>query len=262
MLDPALCTQSISKWLALKSMLITWLTTPTLIVLPLAVMIGLTWRCPRLPWKPQLRKVGIVILLAYFICTLPLTTALETKALVKFLPPDSGESVDAIVVLGRGKELRKSRADIAAQLWRDHRAPLIFVSGLGDAPQILELIKTQGIPTQVLKSEDCSRTTEENAQFTAIVLQPQGVKRILLVTDAPHMLRSLLTFQSKGFTVIPHSSPLPPDFAQGKKALMVFYEYPALISYSLQGHFRPQSAPVAKTPSQPLSGIPVRNSTD
>jgi len=65
----------------------------------------------------------------------------------------------------------------------------------------------------------------------------QGVKRILLITDPYHMLRSLLTFRHLGFKVIPHFSPIPPDLSPKDKALMVFYEYLALVSYGLKGRF-------------------------
>ncbi|HEY9741447.1 MAG TPA: YdcF family protein, partial [Coleofasciculaceae cyanobacterium] len=103
----------------------------------------------------------------------------------------------------------------------------------------------EGIPNQTLAYEECSRTTEENARFTATVLQPQGVKQILLITDSPHMLRSLLTFRSFGFTVIPYTSPVPANLASRTKALKVFSEYLALVGYGLQGRFRPQSLPEA-----------------
>lgn len=248
MLDPALCARPTSQWLVLKSMISTWLMTPKLVVLPLAVLIGLPWIIPRLRWKRQLSAFGTFLLLIYFTATFPLTIALANKGLVAFLPADRGVSVDAIVVLGRGDKFRKSRVEAAAELWKAHRAPLIFASGAGDGSQILQLLRAKGIPQQALDDENCSRTTEENALFTATVLQPQGVKQILLVTDPPHMLRSLLTFRSLGFTVIPHTSPLPPNLAPGKKAMMVFYEYMGLVSYGLRGHFLTQSLPEAKTP--------------
>lgn len=243
MLDPALCVRSTSQWLVLKSMLSTWLMTPILVVLPLAALIGLPWIMPRLRWNRQLSSMGIVLLVIYFTATFPLTIAVANKGLVEFLPADPGVSVDAIVVLGRGDALRESRVQVAADLWKNHRAPLIFASGRGDGFEILSLLKAEGIPNQALDEESCSQTTEENAQFTAQVLQPQGVKHILLVTDPPHLLRSLLTFRSLGFTVIPYSSPLPPNLAASRKAMIVFYEYMGLISYSLRGHFFNQPFP-------------------
>jgi len=248
MLDPALCVHQHSQWLAWKSMVATWLLTPTLVVLPLTALILLPWIIPRLPWKRQLSGLGTALLLMYYIATLPLTTAVAAKGLVTFVPSDPGVTADAIVVLGRGVRLRNSRVDVAAELWKENRAPLIFASGAGDGSQIVELLSVEGIPNQALNEESCSRTTQENALFTATVLKPQGVKQILLVTDPPHMLRSLLTFRSLGFTVIPHLSPLPPDLPQGRKAVMVLYEYVGLVSYGLKGRYFPQSLPIAERP--------------
>lgn len=248
MLDPALCDHPTSQWLVLKSMLSTWLMTPTLVLLPILALIGLSWMIPRLPWKRQLISIGTVLLLIYFTATLPLTIAVANKGLVAFLPADPGTNVDAIVVLGRGEKFRNSRIEVTAKLWKARRAPLIFASGAGDVPRMLQQLKAEGIPNQSLDGEQCSRTTEENAFFTAIVLQPQGIRRILLVTDPPHMLRAMLTFRSLGFKVIPHASPLPPDLALKKRAMVVFYEYMGLVSYSLQGKFLYKGFLEAKNP--------------
>ena len=76
--------------------------------------------------------------------------------------------------------------------------------------------------------------------FTASIQQPQGVKRILLVTDPPHMLRSLLTFRNVGFEVIPHKSSVP-HLTQTRKAMMMFYEYLGLVKYGLEGELVPQN---------------------
>ncbi|MBO3464480.1 YdcF family protein, partial [Aetokthonos hydrillicola] len=93
------------------------------------------------------------------------------------------------------------------------------------------------------------RTTQENALFTASILQPRQVKQILLVTDSPHMLRSLLTFRRLGFDVIPHISPIPPKLTPTKTAMLVFYEYMGLVSYGLEGRFFPlQNVAENKTP--------------
>jgi len=250
MLDPALCahrlTHTNGKWLELKPLLTAWLTSPSLVILSLMCMIVLPWTTKRLPWRRQLSGLGTVLLLIYFTAQLPLTIDFASKGLVKFLPADSGLVADAIVVLGRGVPLRNYRVETAAELWQDHRAPLIFASGVGDAPQIIQHLREAGIPSQALEGEDCSRTTEENARFTARELQPQGVKRILLVTDPPHMWRALLTFRSFGFEVIPHISPLPPNLATNRKARIVFYEYMGLVSYGLQGRFLPQGLPEVK----------------
>lgn len=248
MLDPALCSRPESQWLVLKSMLSSWLSTPTLVVLPLTALILLPWIIPQLRWKRQLSGLVSVLLLLYLFFTFPITVAAANKGLVAFVPNDPGVTADAIVVLGRGKTFRPSRVEVAADLWKAERAPLIFASGRGDGYEIVQSLRIRGIPRQALAKESCSRTTEENALFTASLLQPRGVKRILLVTDPPHMLRSLLTFRSLGFEVFPHTSSLPADIVGKKKARMVLYEYVGLVSYGLKGYFIPQDLPLENNP--------------
>ncbi len=243
MLDPTLCHRPESQWLVLKTMLAHWLMTPALILVPLAVAIALPWMIPRLRWNCQLIGLGSILLLICFTATFPLTVGTAAKGLVAFVPADPGVTVDAIVILGRGDRFSQSRVDVATQLWKAQRAPLIFASGIVDAPQMIRQLRKRGIPKQGLAYEECSRTTEENARFTAMMLKPQGVKQILLVTDPLHMLRSLLTFRSFGFTVIPRTSAPPPDLTLKRKSLMVFYEYLALVSYGFQGRFFPQHLP-------------------
>ncbi len=212
-------------------------------MLILLASLGLLWLISSRCRKHQLITPAAILLLVYLVATSEPMVALAAQGLVGLLPADSGATVDAIIVLGRGEVLRNRRIEIAAQLWQAKRAPLIFASGMGDAPQMIELLRANGIPRQMLSGESCSQSTEENALFTATVLHPQGIRQILLITDPPHMLRSFLTFRSLGFTVIPHTSPLPPDWTSKEDLLLVFREYLALASYAVLGRFqqRPDS---------------------
>jgi uncharacterized SAM-binding protein YcdF (DUF218 family) len=241
MLNPSLCQRPVNQWFGLKSMISHWLMTPTLVVLPLLSLVLLPWIIPALPWKRFLSGLGVVLLALYYSATFPLTIAIANKGLVAFIPKDTGTTADAIVVLGRGAKFRESRVNVAAELWTSERAPLIFASGSGDGTPIIEKLKAKGIPDNALQEEHCSRTTMENALFTASVLKPQGVKKILLVTDSPHMLRSILTFRSVGFDVIAHTSSVPLKLATTEKAMLMFYEYMGLVSYGLQGRFFPKN---------------------
>jgi uncharacterized SAM-binding protein YcdF (DUF218 family) len=50
--------------------------------------------------------------------------------------------------------------------------------------------------------EGRSRDTAENAAFSAAILRADGVKRILLVTDAMHMPRASAVFARAGMDVV------------------------------------------------------------
>ena len=50
--------------------------------------------------------------------------------------------------------------------------------------------------------ESRSRATAENASNSYAILAPEGKTRILLVTSAIHMARSVLSFEQAGFSVV------------------------------------------------------------
>lgn len=247
MLDPSLCIQKplTTSWTSLSWQIFSWLTTPSLIIPPLVLLTVLPICFRRLRWRRRISGLGATLLCVYLLTLSPTMVKIGNRALVSFLPSDSGAPADAIVVLGRGTAMRRERVDVSARLWEAQRAPLIFASGWGDAKQIADLLKQEGVPAQAIDGEPCSRTTEENARFTAAILQPQNVHRILLVTDPPHMLRSLLTFQSLGFEVVPHTNPLPRRLNTKTKAFLVFREYLGLVGYGLRGRFLPREPSAA-----------------
>ena len=111
----------------------------------------------------------------------------------KFLCVDSGKvSADVIVVLGGGVHERPLRA---AELFRQHAAPRIFISGAGDDVINRDLLLKQGIPPGVIQMEDDSTTTRENALFSIKLLRAQHVRSVILVTTWYHSRRALKTFE-------------------------------------------------------------------
>lgn len=130
---------------------------------------------------------------------------------------------DAIVVLGgalappgRGRpeaDLGPAADRIwhAARVFRAGKAPIVVASGGSDpaiaaepeAQVIAGMLQELGVPPEAIVQERDSRTTYENARFTARLLQGRGVRTILLVTSALHMRRSVVEFQRAGFQVIP-----------------------------------------------------------
>lgn len=131
----------------------------------------------------------------------------------------SGEQ--AIVVLSGGLyEQYPSRPAIIANLhtysrcrhaaWLYHngwKLPMILTGGNTAAGENLaavmkDVLLKEGIAESDIQMEMESASTYENAQFTARMLRPRGIRRILLVTEAYHMPRSVGAFRKAGFEVV------------------------------------------------------------
>jgi uncharacterized SAM-binding protein YcdF (DUF218 family) len=93
--------------------------------------------------------------------------------------------------------------------WLQHQTGLpLMVSGgvIADAPRSLGamMARTLGedFKTPVTWIEDKSQTTEQNALYSARMLQAAGVRQVLLVTHAMHMPRSREAFEKRGIRVV------------------------------------------------------------
>lgn len=171
----------------------------------------------------------------------PLLVSRTTNILLSLLPPDDGTPVDAIVVLGRGIHHQQSRTSAATELWAEGRSPQIFISGNGDASEIIERLAANNIPLSALSGEHCSKTTWGNAVFSWAMLEPQSVERILLITDRPHMVRSHLVFEGFGFEVVPHPVEVDPGPGwRNQPHLLKIRELAALAKYGITGKLWPQ----------------------
>ncbi len=231
-----------------------WWTLPWLNK-PLAFVILLFVACLGIYWflnSPQrvrwIRSPKGFLILFCITALIPVLAMGISQGLVAFLPKDSGKSVDAIVVVGRGWPLMHARVDAVNELWRAGRAPIIFASGHDDAPHLVQLLEEKGIPDRVLDGENCSMTTEENAIFSAAILQPRGVRKILLVTDKWHMLRSILVYRAYGFKVLPSISSSPEHWNTKERGFLKLREYAGVISYAFRGLFFPQNVSDLDTP--------------
>jgi len=132
-------------------------------------------------------------------------------------------SADAIVVLGGGTAPVSYGASYpnlgpgsdrewhGARLYLAGKAPLIILSGGHDpqftatssAESMLRFITALGVPRSDILLEEKSRNTTQNADFTADILARRGINRILLVTSALHMPRSVALFEAQGLEVFP-----------------------------------------------------------
>ncbi len=95
-----------------------------------------------------------------------------------------------------------------------------------------------GVPVRWI--EDRSRDTYENAIFSAPILQQDGVRRIILVTHASHMARSVRMFEVAGLTVTaaptvfapPKSFDLLPRLSSLYDSYYALYEIAGAIWYA------------------------------
>ena len=99
-----------------------------------------------------------------------------------------------------------------ARLFKAGKAPKIVLTGLNSRDSSVPLLKDFGVPEESILVDNDSLNTEQNAKFTLDLLKQAGIEKpkVLLVTSAYHMRRSLLMFQkyAPGLEVIP----APSDF--------------------------------------------------
>lgn len=135
------------------------------------------------------------------------------------------EDVDAIVVLSstvrhpdgerKGEELDEDGMDRClrtAELYRQGRPCRVLVSGgnVNGAPHhkacaavMRDFLVQLGVRPEDVIVEGQSRSTHENAIESARILKEQGLKRMVLVTDATHLPRAEACFRKQGVDVVP-----------------------------------------------------------
>ncbi|MDE3197904.1 MAG: YdcF family protein, partial [Acidobacteriota bacterium] len=103
------------------------------------------------------------------------------------------------------------RCVYAAELYRRLGGVPVFTSGGGGAEvpdgsyaaAMRRALMEEGIPGGAVATEVRSRSTRENAFYSAQLLRERGVKSIVLVTSAYHMSRAAACFRKQGFEVTP-----------------------------------------------------------
>ncbi|WP_271254993.1 YdcF family protein [Pseudanabaena sp. Chao 1811] len=148
----------------------------------------------------------------------------------RYLPNGELPQAEAIVVLGGGTRPRISprpwyevneagdRILYGSWLYKQGKAPLLVVTGgraewYGDggnpeSEDMAAIAEVMGVPTSAIIQESQSFNTRDNAVNTKHILDQRDINKVLLVTSALHMPRSMEIFRKVGLEVIP----APTDF--------------------------------------------------
>ena len=190
-------------------------------------------------WAFLGRRLLIAAVVVLAICGFsPLGNWLLYPLEQRFPPWDAERGVpDGIIVLGGSIEPELSAAHgraalthaadrmiAAAALARRYpNARIVFSGGNAnlvsddtakEADYALSLFESLGIPRERLTMERRSRNTQENAEFSKVLVNPKDGERWLLVTSAYHMPRSVGLFRKAGFAVEPY----PVDWRVGESS--------------------------------------------
>lgn len=152
---------------------------------------------------------------------------LLTGAVIVYGMTDRAQPADVIIVLGSG--LRRDsrpgpalirRSQRAAELYAQGYAPAIICTGgytdgrtRSEADGCREVLEASGVPAEAIFLETRSRSTEENAFYAEAIMQANGWRTAVLVSDGYHLLRAQWIFSQEGIVVYPSPAPPPPRLA-------------------------------------------------
>jgi uncharacterized SAM-binding protein YcdF (DUF218 family) len=148
----------------------------------------------------------------------------------QYLPQREIPNAPVIVVLGGGTDSAEQprplvelnsagdRVLYGAQLYKEGKAANILLSGgsitwLGGrastpAEEMRQIMEMLGVPKSAMWLQGKSQNTYEDALYSTDILKEKGIQKIILVTSAMHMPRSVALFRKQGIEVIP----APADF--------------------------------------------------
>ncbi len=200
------------------------LVLPPAVSLLFAVVALIVWRR-----FPRLARASLLLsIVSLWVFSLPVTSSLLMGYLEhqyvpwseSAMPPSSNV---ALVVLGGGRRLSAveyggedsvnartlQRLRYSAYLQKQTQLPLLVSGGrvfgdesISEAQLMARVLRNEfGVPVRWLEVN--SRTTAENASYTAELLRAEGIESIVLVTHAWHMPRAVGVFEQTGLNVVP-----------------------------------------------------------
>lgn len=187
---------------------------------PLLIALAGLMLIPRHPRPGRaLAATGVVLLLAL---SLPVVAAALLRQVSDAPPfdPEQAREAQAMVILGGGVRrdaveyggdtlgrLTLERVRYGARVARQTGLPVLVTGGSvygGETEaKLMRDALEQEFAVAVQWAEDRSRTTHENAVFSAEMLRGAGIDRVVLVAHGMDMRRAKAEFLAQGITVIP-----------------------------------------------------------
>lgn len=212
------------------------LVDPLFLVLVVSLVAVIALRRGLRGARPRARRAAALAAIAWallWVAGTPVAAATLTRALE--VPADdpalagSLRDVDparvAMVVLGGGMRSGPPsapplerlhggslpRAMGAARIWKEHRCGTVVVTGASGTPVrddmavgMRDLMVALGVPSDVILLEPDAIHTRQNAERSLALLRARGTfDRIVVVTSALHMRRSLAEFRRAGVEAVP-----------------------------------------------------------
>lgn len=141
------------------------------------------------------KLIWVVVVVILLVVALPLFVGWYLS------PQDTLEKVDAVVVVSGGDS--DKRIEKGVQLWKEGWAKALIFSGaaeegdVSNAAAMKNIAISHGVPAGAILIEEKSKTTAENAKFTAEIIKEKGYKNMILVTAPYHQRRTYNLFKKE-----------------------------------------------------------------
>jgi len=225
----------------------------------------------RLKRRPAIAAISIALVILY-LSSMPLLSDLLMRSLeYQNLPKLDLPVAEAIVILGGGTKSQihprpwievseaGDRILYGSKLWLQKKAPVLILSGgrislfgeggRAESEDMAEIAIALGVNKSSILQDPDSLNTYENAVNVQKLLQKSNLNKIILVTSATHMPRSLAIFRKLGIEAIaaptdfsivdnnqaPNIFKILPDADALKNTTNALKEYIGLIIYRLYG---------------------------
>jgi uncharacterized SAM-binding protein YcdF (DUF218 family) len=182
----------------------------------LLAALGLVWLALH-----KARLGGVVLCALGLVALWVLATPRAADSLIRWaerypaLDPAQVGDAQAIVILASGVRVDApeygtsapgatslERLVYGARLARQTHLPVLISGSRFEAASMMDFLQQDlGVTAQWV--ENRSRDTHQNAQFSAVILARSGVHKVVLVTSAAHMARSVVEFNQAGIDTVP-----------------------------------------------------------